>query len=534
MLAMDDRRDPVMAQPEQWPTKSALTRRRFLTLSASLLAVSACGAPDAETSSGSVLQYGEGGEFTTFNPWSQTANEDSVASQVFSRLVYKAMDGQTVGDLAESWELSEDGMSIKLTLRPGVTWHDGRKLVADDFVAMYGYLSDPDLQSDAGVQKIKELFAPVAAVKAPDPGTVVMEFSAPVPYALDLLDYWYALRFDDPSDTAFLKHRPVGTGPFKMTEFKAGQSATFQAFDGYFVKDQPGLDGFRYTIFAEGANLVNSLRSGGLDGVLIGNLANADALEGDSAYYLDRAPGGVWPLEVNTSKPPFDQVEVRQALSYSMNREQFAKVADFGLEKPVTSPFYAEPATGYVPDLVNAQSFDLDQAKSLLDGAGVADLTITYPVPDSYPNLRVYGEIWQADLAKIGVNLEIQNVSTARWGEIGSGEDKDTDVVPWLVARCLRDSAVFYAANSGYRPGKDHRFGYQNPTLEALIGKGATETDPDKRTQIYQQLNTMVVDECYNISMVTASQTWGWSSNVSDPKVDLAGNLDLSETTLST
>lgn len=520
-----------MVQPENGLVDGAMSRRGFLNLSASLLALSACSAPNGGDLA--VLQYGEGGEFTTFNPWSQTANEDSVASQVFSRLVYKTRDGKPVGDLAESWQLAQDGLSIDLSLRPDVTWHDGRKLVAQDFVKMFGYLSDPDLESDQGVQKIKELFAPVSAVNAPDPRTVRVEFSAPVPYALDLLDYWYALRFDDRSDTDFIKHRPVGTGPFKMTRFKPGQSASFEAFDGYFVKGQPRLDGFRYTIFAQGANLVNSLRSGGLDGVLIGNLANADALKGDSRYFLDRAAGGVWPLEVNTSKAPFDQLAVRQALSYSMNREQFAKVGDFGLEKPVTSPFYADAATGYLPDLVHAQSFDLDKAKSLLDEAGIADLSFTYPVPDSYPNLRVYGEIWQADLAKIGVRLKVQTVSSARWGELGSGEDKNADVVPWLVGRCLRDAAVFFAANGGYRPAEDHRFGYRNPDLERLIAQGAIETDPDSRTQIYQQLNTLVVEQCYNISMVTASQTWGWSSKLSNPKVDLAGNLDLSEATLS-
>lgn len=515
------------------PLDAALTRRHFLLVSGSLVALGACRAPEEQVAPGGQLRYGEAGEFTTFNPWTQAANEDSVASQVFSRLVYKTLDGEPVGDVAESWEIADDGLSIELTLKSGVRWHDGKELVADDFVQMYGYLSDPELRSDQGVQKIKELFVPVRAVRALDPGTLRMEFSSPVPYILDLLDYWYTVRFDDPSDSNFVKHLPVGTGPFKMTRFSQGQSASFEAFEDYFVDDQPRVSGYRYDIFAEGANLVNSLQSGGLDGVLIANLADADALEGDSAYYLDRAPGGVWPLEVNVSKPPFDNVAVRQALSYSMNREQFAEVGDFGLEEGITSPFYTDAATGFLPDLVNAQGFDLDKAKSLLDEAGLAELTIVYPVPDSYPNLGVYGEIWQADLAQIGITLEIQKVSTGRWIEIGSGEDPDTDVVPWLVARCLRDGAVFFSANSGYQAGKDHRFGYQNPNVEQLLAQGATETDPDRRTQVYQQLNQIVVDECWNISMVTSSQVWGWSDSVSGPGVDLTGNLNIAEATIS-
>jgi len=495
-----------------------------------MLGATGCGS-SGSSSSGSSFTYGESGAFSTFNPWAQTLNEQSVANQVFSRLVYKTAAGKPVADLAESWHLAADGKSIELKLRSGIKWHDGTKLTAHDFVTMYGYLSDPALKSDQGVQKLQELFAPVTGVKAVDASTLVMKFADPVPYILDILDYWYAVRFPDPKDTNFLKKLPVGTGPFKMTKFVPSQSAAFAANPKYHMAGEPKSKSFRYDIFASGANVVSNLLSGQVDGVLVSNAADVKSLKGNKDFYTTNVRLGVWLVEVNCTKPPFDKVEVRQALSYSMNRPQFAQTGNFGLEQGVTSPFFDPAATGYVEALVHAQAFDLNKARSLLDAAGVKNLTINYPAPTSYPNLKTYGEIWQSDLAKIGVKLNIQTIDAARWIDLGSGKDRSIDLVPWQVGRCLQDGAVFFSANAGYRGGAGElsRFGYKNPTLEALVAQGAKETDAAKREQIYQQLNKIVVNDAYCISTATFSETWAWSSKLKGQSADLAGNLMLAD-----
>lgn len=515
-----------------------LINRRQLLISAGAVmassAVSACaGGSGGGTAASAGLRYGEAGAFSTFNPWAQSLNQLSTANQMFSRLVAKTQEGEAVADVAESWELAPDGLSISITLRSGVKWHDGEDLVADDIVTMYGYLTDPAVEADAGVQKIKELFAPVTGVTATDDSTVEMTFSSPVPYALDLLNYWYILRLDDPADTSFIEHFPTGTGPYKMTAFTQ-ESASFEGFADYYEPDLPKVDKFRFDIFAEGSNLVSSLQAGQIDGALVSNYAQVESLQGDEGYYIEQVRLGVWLLMVNASKPPFDNLAVRQALSWSMNREEFANAGNFGLEDPVTSPFYTDAATGYVEDLVRAQWFDLDMAASLLDSAGVSGLTINYPYPTSFPNFGTYGEIWQADLATIGVTLTLEPVSQGRWGEIGSGEEADvTDVVPWQVGRCLQDGAVFFAANSGYR-GAEQRFGFVNQELEQLIAAGQTETDEAKRSEIYKQLNQVVVDQCTNISFATYSETFAWANKVQGPGYDLAGNLRVSGVELTT
>lgn len=548
---------------EPTPSESSLgkpvTRRKVMSFAASFAGVAllaACGGEESPsddssadgTSGGStstggnpetggsqattVLNYGEAGSFTTFNPWAQQPVEQSVVNQVFSRLVYKTTDGKAVGDLAESWELAEDGKSMTLKLREGLKWHDGDPLVANDFVVMFGYLSNPDMKANSGVQKMASLFEPVAAVSAPDDTTVVMEFSNPVPYVIDILDYWYAVRFPSADKMKMLEDLPVGTGPFKMTKLTRNQSAQFEPYEDYHVADQPKVDKFVFYVFGNGTNVVSNLQSGQVDGVKIANAANVKPLQQDDSYHFTDVALGVWLVQINVSKPPFDDVKVRQALSYAMDREQFAKVAHFGLEKPVTSPFFAPAATGYVEDLVQTQWFDLDKAKGLLDEAGVKNLKIKLPVPSSYPNVNTMAQIWQSDLAEIGVSMSIHPVDNGRWFSLGAGEDLSVDMVPWNVARCLQDGAVFFAANYGYSGGDLQPFGYRNKHMQELIHEGATITDEQRRQEIYQELNKIVVHDAYNLSTTTFSETWAWSDAVQGPTAGVPGNLILANTTV--
>lgn len=507
--------------------------RRELLIAAGLLAGSAAcgfsgtGSPERLATT---LRYGEGGAFTSFNPWLGATTENTVANQVFSRLVRKSANGEAMADLAESWKIAADGKSIQLKLRAGLKWHDGKALVADDFVKMYGYLSDPALKSDPGVQKILGLFTPVTSVTAPDPSMVVMEFSSAVPYILDLLSFWYAVRFDDPTDAAFVKHLPIGSGPYRMTKFEQGQRVTFEAFANYHAKGEPAVKTWVFNIFASGSNVIDDLQSKQVDGVVFANYADANAIKNNQAFYTSQARIAVWLVMVNCAKPPFDNVAVRQALAYSVNRSQMAAAGSFGLEKPVSTPFYAPSATGYLPELV-ADTFNLGKATSLLDGAGVKNLKISYPYPTTQPAAQTFGEIWQADLAKIGVKLDIQAVDQARWLNHGAGKDPSTDVVVWFTNRCLLDGAVFWSTQLNYRGGSGSlsRLGYHNPKLESLVAQGGAEIDPVKRKQIYQQLNRIVVSDAYNISLLTFSKSWAWSSKVTGQEVDLTGDLRLAQ-----
>ena len=190
---------------------------------------------------GGTLNYAEAGDFNNFNPWSVTAVNAGMYNVAFSRLTWKDGTGKENPGLAESWEMAPDGLSFRAKLRQGVTWHDGKELTAADYVTQFGYTKDETLLKDAAIKKHQGLVSPIKDVKAPDTYTVELQFGSSVPYVTDVLDYWYAIRIDDPADPSFTKKPPVGTGAFKMAEWTPNQFARFTRNPDYYVRDQPPL-----------------------------------------------------------------------------------------------------------------------------------------------------------------------------------------------------------------------------------------------------------------------------------------------------
>ena len=229
---------------------------------------------------------------------------------------------------------------------------------------MFGYTKDPALAADPSVMKIKGIMGPVKDVTAPIPSTVQVSFSAPVPYITDILDYWFLIRIDDKTDPQFVKKLPVGTGPFKMAEWVPQQYARFTKFADYWNKDQPSLDEFLFKRLSQAETLLPNLKSGALDGVLLTSFSDVAPLQADTNYTVDvnDNAGSIFNMMVNTTKPPLDKKEVRQALSYSLNRVDLVKTAFFGVAKPITTTFYSPASLGYREDLVMAHAFDLDQS----------------------------------------------------------------------------------------------------------------------------------------------------------------------------
>lgn len=507
---------------------------------AATAAPAATTAPAASSSgtpvTGGILNYAEAGDFNDFNPWGFGAVNFEMYDQVFSRLLWKDGKGQANPDIGESWQMAADNLSFTVKLRSNVTWHDGKPVTANDFVTMYGYLKDPVISKYPGAQKIAGLFGPISNVSAPDAQTVQFSFAKPVPYITDILDYFFLIRIDDKNDPKFLKTLPVGTGPFKMTGWTPSQSAKFERFANYFVSGKPYLDQFVFKRLSQAETLVPNLRSNADQDVLISSLSDVGPLQSDPTYSVvaNENSGSIFNLLVNLQKPPFDKKEVRQAFSYSLNREAMAKSAFFGVSKPITSPFYSPASIAYDEKLVMAHQFDLDKAKSLLSQAGVSNLEVEIHPTPAWPQMKLFCLIWQEDLAKIGVKMTVQEVESAKFYDIGGdGNLKGYYLHPWINARTTRDPAIFFATQTSYRGNEKNLFGYRNPDLENLVTQGAVETDEGKRKQIYQQANQILVDDCPMIQVATNPRIWASTNKLKDVDIDLNGNLFLARSWLA-
>lgn len=479
---------------------------------------------------GGTLKYAELGDFNAFNPWRMFLANATINSPVFSRLVWKDADGKAHLDMAESTQLAPDGLSYRVKMRENIRWHDGQECTAQDFVNMFGYTQDEVLKQDAGVTKLAGLVKSIKEVKALDKYTLEFTFTGPLPYIEDILDYWYAIRIDDREDPALIKRLAIGTGPFKMVEWVPKQYSRYVRYENYHLPGVPYLDEWLFLRFDQAETLLPNLQAGAIDGFSRVPHADVEKLKADPNVWLEfaEASGSIFNIIINTKKPPLDKKEVRQALAYSLNRPEIVKSVYYGLVVPTSSPFYSPASMAYREDLVDAYPFDLDKAAKLLEQAGVKNLELDFHVAALIAGSKLYAQIWQADLAKIGVKLNIHEVESARFYEIAGKSDLEGfGIHPWATARMRRDPAIFFDTQPQYRSGAGNPYGWANAEFEKLVAEAAVELDPDKRRQMYQRCNEILVDELPMIQICSNISIYAWNKYVKDTYTDLNGYLQL-------
>jgi peptide/nickel transport system substrate-binding protein len=151
-----------------------------------------------------------------------------------------------------------------------------------------------------------------------------------------------------------VKSAPIGTGPFKYVKWTTGQSLQMARFPDFYLNGLPYLEGINFQRLGQPESLVPNLKSGAMDAVLLPNLSDVAALQSDSTYKVEvtEASGTMFDMVVNVKKPPLDNKQVRQALSYSLDRVGMAKSAFFGVAHPIGTPFYSPVSIAYREDLV--------------------------------------------------------------------------------------------------------------------------------------------------------------------------------------
>lgn len=519
-----------------------VSRREFLALTAATLVSAGVGSTAWAGPSltmphkGGTFNYGEAGDFQDFNPWSYLAVNHNTYNVVFSRLLYRDKTGKYRPELAQGWEIARDGLTVTVRLRPNVKWHDGKELVAEDFITMLEYGKDEALNKHIGVSKFRNITAPIRELIARDKLTLEFRLSGPTPQFLDILNTWYAIRIMDRSDPQMLKRVPIGTGPYKMTQWLPNRFARFIRNPDFFEKGMPYLDQIMFQRLDRAETLVPNLRSGALQGIQVTNPSDVESIRTDPNFIVETTdtPGSLFNIIVNVRKPPFDKKEVRQALSYSLNRPDMIKIAFFGVSQAITTPFYMQGNEAYRQDLVMAYPFDLDRARSLLSRVGVNTLEMTAHVTPRWPQMKLYAQIWQADLAKIGVKLTVSEVETARFYEIGlDGNLKGFEVHPWLGGGVNDHPALFWARQPKYRADGKGLHGFYNEEMVKLIADGPGELDRSKRRRTYQRLNELLVDEAYVLHVATDPRVWVFNKNLKDYGVDGSGQMLVDRTWLS-
>ncbi|MFV0452431.1 MAG: ABC transporter substrate-binding protein, partial [Propioniciclava sp.] len=485
-----------------------LTRRSILAAAIGGIAVAAVGCTTGDpvdvgggtagTGDAGTLVAAISGEPDKLDPSSTTSyNSFQVLENVYDTLVEPDEDLAMQPALAESWEVSEDQLTWTFTLRDGVTWHDGTDFTADDVVYTYKRIIDEELSPSWR-------FAAVTEVTAPDDSTVVITVDAPTPTLLSSLGSFKGMGIVQQAnvESGEINTAPIGTGPFKVDDFKQGDSITLSANPDWYG-GAPKLTGVTFRFISEPSTALASLKSNEIQWTDVVPPQQVESLASDAEVQLGTiGSNDYWYLAANEAKEPWDDVRVRQAIAYAIDREAITQAAQYGnatvnqLAIPASSEWYTE----YAP-----YSTDLDKAKSLMAEAGVDQATMTFLATSDYPETVTVGQLLVDQLSEIGITVEINTVDFSTWlDEQGKG-NFDLLMMGWLGNL---DPEEFYYSQH-HSEGANNYQGYSNAQVDELLDNGRLETDVEARRTAYADAAKIIADEVsylylYNPDVVQA------------------------------
>ncbi|MFW2545295.1 ABC transporter substrate-binding protein [Primorskyibacter sp. 2E107] len=407
---------------------------------------------------------------------------DSVLySNVFEGLTRFMADGSVVPGLADSWEISEDGLTYTFHLRDGVTFHDGTSMDAEDVKFTLDRARAEDSQNAQ-----KALFADIASVDVTDPRTVTITLSQPNGSFLFNMA-WGDAVIVAPESIETIKQTPIGTGPFKFDRWTQGDSIHLVQNDAYWG-ETPALTEATFKFISDPTAAFAAMMAQDID-AFAGFPApeNLIQFESDPRFQvLTGSTEGETILAMNNKQPPFDNMKVREAVAHAINRQDIIDGAMFGLGTPIGTHF--APHNPDYEDLTGLSAFDPDAARAMLAEAGFPDgftTTLKLP-PPSYA--RRGGEIIASQLRAVGIETEITNLEWAQWlEEVFRGKDFGLTIVSHTEPMDIG----IYA-----RP--DYYFQYDNPAFQEVMTTLTATTDPADRSAMLKQAQEIIAKDYVN------------------------------------
>ena len=411
-----------------------------------------------------------------------------VYDNIFSKLVEMQTDGTIGPALATKWTQKSPTTWV-FDLVDNATFHNGEKFTAADVK----YTFDRILSKATGSPYIAN-YQVIDGIEVISPTQVMFTLKNPYGPFLTNLSLNAQIVNQKAIEAGNAKLKPVGTGPFQFVNWTQNQGIAVKRFDGYFAAGQPYLDAINFQFLQNNQTRVQALESGQLDWADSVPLSQLPSLKTNSQVQVVGSSAAGIPdfLALNTSKPPFNNKALRQALAYAIGSAEIVKLAYFGLgaeagaeEVGSASPWYggANPY-GTTPNLA--------LAKQKLAEAGYArGLSFDYLGLSQYPNLLTTGEVIQSQLAKIGVTMNITQMEVTAWLDKYAGADYQATSAYWAGTV---DPDNFYS-NIILTGGPDNFTKYSNPAVDKLIAQANTATTVAERKPLYEKIRGLVWDD---------------------------------------
>jgi peptide/nickel transport system substrate-binding protein len=488
------------------------SRRALLQSAAALGAGSVLGVPIAalaQAARGGVVAIGTTQRPRHLNPAVQSGLATMMpGAQIFATPLGIDEKWQPTPMLAERWSVSDDARSITLHLRRDAVFHDGRPVTSEDVQFSVEAVRDN--------HPFKSMFAPVNAVTLPDRHTAVIRLAEPHPaLALAMTTVFLPILpkhvYGDGRPLATHPRNAsdvVGSGPFKVVEFKPGEHLILERFDRFFLKDRPLLDRLIIREFKDPTSLLLAFERGEVDV----NIALTDPRDVDRARKVGGATvvpnlaRGIGPLiwlAFNTRHPQLQDKRVRQAISFAIDRDFITSTLFSGLHKRATGPIgSASPL--YSAD-VERYDLNLQKSTQLLDAAGLKPgpngvrATMSLDFFPGSADVRATAEYLRPALAKVGIDVQLRNspdfpawarrVSTYQFDltmdSVWNWGDPVIGVHRTYLSSNIREGVIWSNTQR-----------YSNPRVDELLALAGREQDAAKRKALYREFQKIVVDDC--------------------------------------
>lgn len=440
-----------------------------------------------------IVRINNGAEPDSLDPWLSSASDtEAIFHNVFEGLCLYDEKGDLIPGLAESWEIGGDQKTYTFHLRKDVVFHNGKAFTSADVLYSYNALTGL-----GGNEPLTSKFNMVEKLEAPDENTFVVTISGPSASFLSLNTVAVLPEGYEDQATA-----PVGTGPFRFVEYTPSQRVVLEKNENYYDGGRMAkIDRVEIYIMSDAAAVVNALRSGQLDMATMVSAEDAPMLEEE--YEIYRSPQNMAVgLFMNNAKAPFDDIRVRQAIYYAVNRDELIEGAFGGYATKLYSNFSPIMESYYNSELEGSYEWDPEKAKALLKEAGYENgFSITLTVPANYQSLVDSSQILAQQLSAVGINAEIETIEWTTWlDRVYTQADYETTIVG--LSGKLDPDAILGRFQTGYNR---NFYCFSNAEYDSLIEAARVELDDEKRAEDYKRCQEILTEEAAAAFLVDPS-----------------------------
>jgi peptide/nickel transport system substrate-binding protein len=421
---------------------------------------------------------------------------------LYNKLVTYDADLRITGDLAESWD-TPDARTYVFHLRRGVRFHDGQELSADDVVFTLQRILDPKTASPG-----RSFIDAIDGVTAPDRYTVRVHLQYPLASLLSGLASGNAAIVEKAavlrSPSGDLQKTEAGTGPFTIAEWVPDNFMRLARFPRYFKRGLPRVDEVVYRVIPEQSSLLAGVRTRSLDMATISDGSVTRQAQGDKALVVLQAPSlNLRIFSFNTTRAPFTDPRVRDAIAFAIDREAIVRAAEFGLavvSGPVPAPArtWALPVSDFPEYHPNPA-----RAKQMLQEAGAAGAAFKIVAAPTYEGGLAVAEVIQSQLRAVGLNPSIENIE---WGAyINRWVKRDFDTMVELRGGDPDPDRFLY--RTFYSTGAVNNFLFKDAAVDRLLDRGRVHVTVAERRPIYSDLQKVLVQKAPAVFLYTPYNT---------------------------